>query len=691
MTVIRLKQQLKDIITDYKKIDVNEFSANVNKLFSIAEEIYSNSISESKDSNYLVIKNPQQLFNNLKIMYNDFSSYAFEKNYDNLPKEDKDRNLSFFLVKKLTLHIRSNHVETNNHKVSDNSDFLDHDQYQQAVQPSQEPHKPQQPSQSGQQTVQSSLDTLKSQQPSQQDQQTVQPSLETHKSQQPSPQDQQAAQPSLETHKSQQLSQQDQQAVQSSPETNSSQQPSNQFVQLPQNEPVIELTLAYNGYNNNITHSEILAEVKDIIKEFPAIYSSYNEVINIKFTIDNTYSILNCSGNNFLINELGLSITHTNNTIKLSNIPKKDYDGALFFQVSISNYTNGEPKVFTKKMYIAPDPKSLWQNLPVEDYEGYDMPDEDTQALIIPNISKILIAASCRGRSHAHSGKPRDDSFAVNFNEPSGWNIVAVADGAGSAKYSRKGSKIACETVVTELMKTLSGDEFTVYMNEKKESLINWRNDFNKDIAASYLDVDNVYRKQFPFDPIFYKTVYLAYLNIYNEAKTRQTTPRDYHTTLLFIAFKKFDFGYFYGSFWIGDGAMAIYNLNNSNQVLVLGAPDSGEFAGQTRFLTMKEEIEENLVKKRTSFGFFEDFEAIILATDGITDPFFPSDASVASAEKWHEFWNNTLKEGSKENPGCPLIFDPQTSLKEKGQDLRKWLDFWSKGNHDDRTLLIIK
>ena len=32
--------------------------------------------------------------------------------------------------------------------------------------------------------------------------------------------------------------------------------------------------------------------------------------------------------------------------------------------------------------------------------------------------------------------------------DESDWYIIAVADGAGSAKYSRKGSEVACKTVI---------------------------------------------------------------------------------------------------------------------------------------------------------------------------------------------------------------------------------------------------
>jgi serine/threonine protein phosphatase PrpC len=196
---------------------------------------------------------------------------------------------------------------------------------------------------------------------------------------------------------------------------------------------------------------------------------------------------------------------------------------------------------------------------------------------------------------------------------------------------------------------------------------------------------------------MIYRSVYLSYLNISKEStnkaqllKDENISIKDYYTTLLFMAFKKFSFGYFFISFWLGDGGMAICRVDNSDKVLVLGTPDSGEFAGQTKFLTMVEEINEEKVKHRTFFTFADDFESIILATDGITDPFFPSEASVLSGEKWLYFWDQILKKGDSENPGCPEIYDPDVPTDKKAQALRNWLDFWSKGNHDDRTILIV-
>ncbi|MBK6609045.1 MAG: hypothetical protein IPG24_27085 [Leptospiraceae bacterium] len=63
--------------------------------------------------------------------------------------------------------------------------------------------------------------------------------------------------------------------------------------------------------------------------------------------------------------------------------------------------------------------------------------------------------------------------------------------------------------------------------------------------------------------------------------------------------------------------------------------------------------------------------------TDGISDPKFETDANLNDLSKWDSLWDELEKEG---------IF--QSSTPDKA--LLKWLDFWSQGNHDDRTITIL-
>ena len=81
------------------------------------------------------------------------------------------------------------------------------------------------------------------------------------------------------------------------------------------------------------------------------------------------------------------------------------------------------------------------------------------------------------------------------------------------------------------------------------------------------------------------------------------------------------------------------------------------------------------------------DFTALFLMTDGVSDPMFETDKNLNDFAKWEEFYN-TLKKGFPEDEiaGVNLSDDNEESKNE----LLKWLDFWSPGNHDDRTIAIL-
>jgi hypothetical protein len=95
-------------------------------------------------------------------------------------------------------------------------------------------------------------------------------------------------------------------------------------------------------------------------------------------------------------------------------------------------------------------------------------------------------------------------------------------------------------------------------------------------------------------------------------------------------------------------------------------------------------------IAARTRYSFPQDFQALVMASDGITDPFFPSEDSITSGECWKRFWTETLPNGDNENPGCRELFDPSANAADSERGLLKWLEFWVKGEHDDRTILVL-
>jgi hypothetical protein len=71
--------------------------------------------------------------------------------------------------------------------------------------------------------------------------------------------------------------------------------------------------------------------------------------------------------------------------------------------------------------------------------------------------------------------------------------------------------------------------------------------------------------------------------------------------------------------------------------------------------------------------------------TDGIYDPKFVVEANLEKIDKWNEFLED-LK--GKNEDGIKVDFDKENT--ETAEQLSIWMDFWSPGNHDDRTLAII-
>ncbi len=314
-------------------------------------------------------------------------------------------------------------------------------------------------------------------------------------------------------------------------------------------------------------------------------------------------------------------------------------------------------------LIINPNPRSLWKDLPQPADEPYQ--NETEAKTIVKGPERTLVAASKRGRSHAHTGVFRDDSFAVDYLN-SGWYVLAVSDGAGSASFSRKGAEIACQqslkVVQRELDKAIQQDKLEImianYVQAKKDQ---------------YGD-----RLQKSIQRILITAADESYHGITKEAEQKGVPTKDYAATLLLLICKRFEFGYFIASFWVGDGGIGVFTTGEQAPIL-LGKPDGGEFAGQTYFLTMRELFNKKELFDRLQITVVPDFTALMVMTDGISDPIFETDAGLQSQKKWEDFW-----QGMSET----VTFDPDNP--EVDSQLLEWLDFWSVGNHDDRTLAIL-
>ncbi|MER2539207.1 MAG: protein phosphatase 2C domain-containing protein [Azonexus sp.] len=355
------------------------------------------------------------------------------------------------------------------------------------------------------------------------------------------------------------------------------------------------------------------------------------------------------------------------NSSLVEGIPSASGD----FTIEVRYRWNDDSPVTERKgnltLYVNADPKLLWKNL--ESNRSDPLWKEDEAAQLVCGEDRRIVAARKRGRSHAHVGTCCDDDFYLQHNSDKGWYVAIVADGAGSAKSSRQGSRVAVRTAGSFLKDVLAGED-----GDKVATAV---------AQVQAAGGDGIETARRVLHNALYVTVghaaHRAMKALFDEAQARPElidSVKDLATTLLIGVARKFGNQWLCAAYWVGDGAVGVYRRGTG--VELLGEVDAGEYSGQTRFLDANEVSQEALLK-RTRFTLCDDFTAFLLMTDGVSDPKFETEARLAKVEAWDALWEE-LETGAG------------VSLKDEHPDQRllNWLDFWSQGNHDDRTIAII-
>lgn len=321
----------------------------------------------------------------------------------------------------------------------------------------------------------------------------------------------------------------------------------------------------------------------------------------------------------------------------------------------------GENFKSSLKLVIVADPKDLWEvHEPPENSKLYKEHEFYKSLTYKQNDYEYkILAASRRGRSHEHNGSFRDDHFEYKIldHDPS-IVILAVADGAGSAEYSREGSRIATE-------KTISFLNTELINNTAFQKLENY--DFN-DGPTSEVNNELVQNWKISVTELFRSTTQYAIEQIQKQVENIQSTFRAFATTLQIVIVKHVQDKRFISSFWIGDGAISIYN---PNKVRLLGETDGGDYVGQTVFLNPNLEPIHRYI--RISIADKNDW--LFLMTDGVSDPYFETDQELSNLDSWTQFVEE---------------YEEVCKLDNDGSLLNNKLHFFKKGHHDDRTLLVI-
>ncbi len=398
---------------------------------------------------------------------------------------------------------------------------------------------------------------------------------------------------------------------------------------------------------------------KKVIIQQPKIYQAANGQVGIDYQLSlndlglDGIEILGFDNENHTLEDIGLNYNNETNEL----IGKPLQPGEFEFKIKYNYPVDSahKPNALDNrilKVLVNPDPRSLWQTLEPPEDSIFKKPHFDFARHTYGGRS--IIGGSIRGRSHAHAGTHRDDDFIISqLSEEI--VLLVVADGAGSAEYSREGSRLACDACDQSLKK-----------NEEKL----------KQLQRILIDYDE--SKAGELSGLAYELLGGAVKSAIDALKESSNEHshnlKDYSTTLLFSIIIKRETDFCVISYGLGDGIAALVDTDFSIQLLT--APDSGTHAGQTRFITMGDTLE--TIQNRIRAKFTKNIHNMFLMTDGISDVYFETDSKLEDVNCWKKLMDDM---------NGAIDFDGDRTSDE----FKEWINFFSKGNHDDRTIIWIR
>lgn len=381
------------------------------------------------------------------------------------------------------------------------------------------------------------------------------------------------------------------------------------------------------------------------------------------------------------IDDTGLTFDSDTKTITGKPIISGDFKLKLCFRINKEDASSAlNEKVIN--LIINADPKSLWKDIPSDKTDRFWKVD---QLSVHDKLGeKHIVVSSKRGRSHANVGSFRDDDFAFKYFEQTGWSVVAVSDGAGGYKNTRKGSEIACQEVISFFETNLS-KEASAYFDElvTKHHTASQKSTQIDEPKDETQELTQVLISKFIYDYLG-RCAKQVYHKLDDFALNHEFELKELHSTLIFALFKKYSFGYVVLTFGVGDCPIALVN-KQLTEFKLMNWLDVGEFGGGTRFISMPEIFTSDKFATRFGFKVMEDFSYLFLMTDGVYDAKFEVEANLEKLEKWKEFIADL---NGKNEDNAKVVFEALNP--DIVNQLSTWMDFWSPGNHDDRTLAIV-
>ena len=297
-----------------------------------------------------------------------------------------------------------------------------------------------------------------------------------------------------------------------------------------------------------------------------------------------------------------------------------------------------------------------WCPVALRPHLGFEMDYEDhRQVDALMSSGWNLIAATRRGRLHAHYGTHREDAFGY-YADPS-FSIVCVSDGAGSSKLSRIGSEKTCRMVIFYLTEFLQKNRSELQALSNAEVHERLAAAVGEAVGATCRALEEL------------------------AAKT-ESLPKDYRCTLLLGLLLQWGETPQLAFSQVGDGFMAAQLADGSVQRH--GQADSGDFAGEVKCFIPDAEAARNA--KQIIWLDVTTADAFIFCSDGIEDPFFPLARKAKDIfRQFRDGVTEALPDFQKQVPHGSILGSPDAAAR-----LATWLQFEKKGENDDRTVLVL-
>ncbi len=301
---------------------------------------------------------------------------------------------------------------------------------------------------------------------------------------------------------------------------------------------------------------------------------------------------------------------------------------------------------------------SLWKYFPIPTHEPEPVPEYINGVVEFPG-SKV-VAARVRGKKHKHEGTNCDDWYEVaNYERIT---FIAVSDGAGSKKFSRIGARESCKAAIGFLVSSF--EKLFADKPELKEHLTLALTDA-KCMEACGILAGVVQQSVIKAHEAVETAFYSRKTNMeYEKVLGRGLQFKDLSGTLLItvlIPISKTTKEHLVISCQIGDGMIAILNSKGdySNSMKLMGVPDSGDFSGETDFLTSSQMKNIETLQHRTKIS-RTIVDTVMVMSDGVADDYFPNETQM------RRLYFDLIVNGIIEKPSMPISMATLTQAQMK-------------------------